>query len=144
MFPKSVSKTDGLGFSLSGYGKFSLGVSTVTGTIPKGLAYTEFGVYVLSIQAPGVNLHFAHANGFPAASDQKLFNALPENFEVIALDKFGHTPRFPISNNWSNQVAELIHYVEGAATAPVYAVGHSFGAVICYMAVCTRRRFLRA
>ena len=92
----------------------------------------------MSIQAPEVNLHFAHANGFPAASYQKLFNALPENFEVIALDKFGHTPRFPISNNWSNQVAELIHYVEGAATAPVYAVGHSFGAVISYMAVCSR------
>lgn len=92
----------------------------------------------MSIESHGIKLHFAHANGFPAASYQKLFNGLPGNFEVLALDKFGHSPRFPISSNWSNQVAELIHYVEGSATAPVYAVGHSFGAVISYMAVCSR------
>ncbi|MFT4994667.1 MAG: pimeloyl-ACP methyl ester carboxylesterase [Paraglaciecola sp.] len=92
----------------------------------------------MPIDPPGVKLHFAHANGFPAASYQKLFNGLPENFAVMALDKFGHNTRFPVSNNWSNQVAELIHYVEAASTAPVYAVGHSFGAVISYMAVCTR------
>ena len=90
------------------------------------------------IEVPDVKLHFAHANGFPAASYQKLFNGLPENFSVLALDKFGHTARFPISNNWGNQVAELIHYVEAVSTTPVYAVGHSFGAVISYMAACTR------
>lgn len=85
-----------------------------------------------------VQLHFAHANSFPAGSYRKLFTALPENFKVIALEKFGHTSRFPISGNWANQVAELIDYVERAATSPVYAVGHSFGGVISFIAVCKR------
>ena len=85
---------------------------------------------VLPLEVPGVTLHFAHANGFPAPSYQKLFAALPENVEVLALAKFGHTPRFPISNNWINQVAELIYYIEHSGTTLVYAVGHSF---CCYL-----------
>jgi pimeloyl-ACP methyl ester carboxylesterase len=85
-----------------------------------------------------LTLHFAHANGFPAASYRKLFAALPTNFEVLALDKFAHTPRFPVSNNWHNQVDELIDYVERRASGPVYAVGHSFGGVVSYMAACQR------
>jgi pimeloyl-ACP methyl ester carboxylesterase len=85
-----------------------------------------------------ITLHFAHANGFPAASYRKLFAALPINFEILALDKFAHSPRFPVSNNWRNQVDELIDYVECRASGPVYAVGHSFGGVISYMAVCQR------
>lgn len=85
-----------------------------------------------------ITLHFAHANGFPAASYKKLFAALPANFSVLALDKFAHSPRFPVSNNWRNQVDELIDFVECMSTDPVYAVGHSFGGVISYMAVCQR------
>ena len=92
----------------------------------------------LSIKQIQVKVHFAHANSFPAGSYRKLFKALPENFKVLALEKFGHTSRFPISRNWTNQVAELIAYVESSATDPVYAIGHSFGAVISYIAVCQR------
>lgn len=85
-----------------------------------------------------ITLHFAHANGFPAGSYRKLFAALPTNFEVLAIDKFAHSPRFPVANNWRNQVDELIDYVECRAVDPVYAVGHSFGGVISYMAACQR------
>lgn len=83
-------------------------------------------------------LHFAHANGFPSGSYNKLFSALPDDFNVLALDKFGHAPHFPVSNNWGNQVEELIEYIEQTANGPVYAVGHSFGGVVSYMAVCSR------
>ena len=79
-------------------------------------------------------LHFAHANGFPASSYNKVFSSLEEDYQVIAVNKFGHTPRFPISQNWTNQVAELIEYVQDKSAEPVFAVGHSFGGVISYMA----------
>ena len=83
-------------------------------------------------------LHFAHANGFPASSYNKVFSSLEEDYQVIAVNKFGHTPRFPISQNWTNQVAELIEYVQDKSAEPVFAVGHSFGGVISYMAACAR------
>lgn len=83
-------------------------------------------------------LHFAHANGFPASSYNKVFAGLPENYQVLAVNKFGHTTRFPISPNWANQVAELIEYVRDKSAEPVFAVGHSFGGVVSYMAACVR------
>lgn len=85
-----------------------------------------------------VNVHFAHANGFPAGSYRKLFDALNDDYGLCALEKFGHTNRFPISKNWHNQTQELIDYIESTQRQPVYAVGHSFGGVVSYMAACTR------
>lgn len=85
-----------------------------------------------------IQLHFAHANGFPAESYKKLWRHLPEDFHVIAKDKFGHDPQKPVLDNWDNQVEELIEYVESHKTQKVYAVGHSFGGVISFMACCLR------
>jgi pimeloyl-ACP methyl ester carboxylesterase len=90
-----------------------------------------------------VLVHFAHANGFPANSYAKLFAHLSNDIELIALDKFAHNPEFPLNNNWGNQVNELIHYVETTQAAigsnlPVVLVGHSFGAVISYLACCQK------
>jgi len=85
-----------------------------------------------------INLHFAHANGFPAPSYQQLFNQLPDDFELHALTKFAHSARFPVSANLSNQVAELIDYLTHKVANPVYVVGHSFGAVVSFMAACER------
>jgi len=88
-------------------------------------------------------LHFAHANGFPANSYTKLFANLSDSIELIALDKFAHNPEFPLNNNWENQVNELIQYVQIKQAAigsnlPVVLVGHSFGAVISYLACCKK------
>ena len=85
-----------------------------------------------------INLHFAHANGFPAPSYQQLFNHLPDNFELYALTKFAHSKRFPVNANLGNQVAELIDYLTHKVANPVYVVGHSFGAVVSFMAACER------
>ena len=90
-------------------------------------------------------VHFAHANGFPAQSYRKLFDHIDSSYQLIALDKFGHNPAFPLNNNWQNQVEELVEYVKseqqqvaqkGSAELPVVLVGHSFGAVISFLAVC--------
>jgi len=88
-------------------------------------------------------VHFAHANGFPANSYAKLFTNLSANIELIALDKFAHNPEFPLNNNWENQANELIHYVEAKQAAigshlPIVLIGHSFGAVVSYLACCKK------
>ncbi|WP_137167280.1 alpha/beta fold hydrolase [Salinimonas lutimaris] len=85
-----------------------------------------------------ITLHFAHANGFPAGSYQEIFNRLPEHWNIIAKPQFGHEPHLPVGRNWQNQVQELLDYVAlNSRDAPVYLVGHSFGAVISFMAACT-------
>jgi len=83
-----------------------------------------------------INIHFAHANGFPAASYQQVFNALPSHFNVMALTQFGHNPAFPVNNNLSNLVDELLDYLYKNVDFPVYGVGHSMGALVTYMAAC--------
>lgn len=85
-------------------------------------------------------VHFAHANGFPAGSYKKLFDYLPSEFEIIAIDKMAHNPRYPLNDNWENQVAEMIEFVEQnkGSHHKVVAVGHSFGAVVSYMSACLR------
>ena len=90
-----------------------------------------------------LTVHLAHANGFPAQSYAKLFSHLDKRIDLIALDKFAHNPKFPLNNNWQNQVDELIHFVETQNASrekalPVVLVGHSFGAVISYLACCKK------
>lgn len=83
-------------------------------------------------------LNFAHANGFPSKTYRQFFAALPDNYSIIAKDMYGHEPKFPVSNNWQNQINEMIEFVENNSDAPVYAVGHSFGAALSLQACCTR------
>ncbi|WP_299078474.1 alpha/beta hydrolase [uncultured Paraglaciecola sp.] len=85
-----------------------------------------------------IHLHFAHANGFPAGSYQQLFQQFPNDFKVHAITKFAHSSRYPVNANLSNQVAELIEYLTQNVAKPVYAVGHSMGAVVSFMAACER------
>ncbi|MDT0594182.1 alpha/beta fold hydrolase [Glaciecola petra] len=85
-------------------------------------------------------LHFAHANGFPAESYNKLFKQLTPRYKVIAKDKFTHNNAYPLNDNWESTVDELVDYTEHHLTKgeKAIAVGHSFGAVISYKAVCKR------
>ncbi len=88
-------------------------------------------------------IHFAHANGFPAASYQKVFSYLEPQFNIIALDKFAHNPQYPVKMGWQHQVDEMLEFIQSQTKQPVYAVGHSFGAVISYMAVCQYPEYFR-
>lgn len=85
-----------------------------------------------------INIHFAHANGFPAGSYRQIFNQFPDDFEVYALTKFAHSERFPVNANLGNQVTELIDYLTHKVGEPVYLIGHSMGAVVSFMAACDR------
>lgn len=77
-------------------------------------------------------LHFAHANGFPAGSYRQLLTALGAHYQVLAIEKLGHDPRYPVNDNWRNPVRELRDYLRAHANGPVIGVGHSFGGVVTF------------
>lgn len=79
-------------------------------------------------------LHFAHANGFPAGTYRKLLDLLNPDYTVIAIEKLGHNPDYPVDDNWPSLVNELIDYVKSNASEPVIGVGHSLGSVLTFLA----------
>ncbi|MEM0910002.1 MAG: alpha/beta hydrolase [Pseudomonadota bacterium] len=89
-------------------------------------------------------LHFAHANGFPAGSYKKFLRHFEPQFNVAALEKYAHDERYPLKDNWDNQVHEMIDYIQYQFDKPVVAIGHSFGGVISYMAACTQPNLFKA
>ena len=79
-------------------------------------------------------LHFSHANGFPSATYHKLFSFLKKDFIVGFMPLHGHHPDYPVNDNWTNLVEELIHYIEQNYNEPVFGVGHSLGGVLTFLA----------
>ena len=80
---------------------------------------------------------FSHGNSFPAATYNVLFkNLRSRGFVVKAVDKFGHDPKHPVTNNWPHLVAQLTEFaqreVEKAAEA-AFLVGHSLGGFLSLM-----------
>lgn len=88
------------------------------------------------------SVFFAHANGFPSATYGKLFAALAPDYSVQHLEQHGHDPCFPVNDNWSNLVDELIHHLE-TNTQPIWGVGHSLGGVLHYHAALLRPELYR-
>lgn len=82
-------------------------------------------------------VQFSHANGFPAGSYRQILEPLRKDFRVRAVDRFGHDPRFPVTDGWPRLVDELLHAVE-AHGEPVLAVGHSLGGYLSLMAAARR------
>jgi pimeloyl-ACP methyl ester carboxylesterase len=86
-------------------------------------------------------INFAHANGFPAGSYQTFFQYFTHaadqqhNYKIIANQQYGHNVKFPLHNNWQHLVEELVQFVK-QQPEPVIALGHSFGAVISFIAAC--------
>lgn len=79
-------------------------------------------------------IHFAHGNGFPALCYKQMLNHLEERFDYCYIDRIGHDPLYPVSENWHNLVKELIASVKRQANQPVIAVGHSLGGVLSLLA----------
>ena len=78
---------------------------------------------------------FSHGNSFPAGTYSLLFDDLRRRgFRVEAVEKFGHDPRYPVTNNWPHLVEQLSDFVQPlAAQAPVFLVGHSLGGFLSLM-----------
>ena len=83
---------------------------------------------------------FSHANGFPAGTYRVLFEAWrAAGYTVAAVERFGHDPAYPVSNNWPRLREQLLQLVQAQAQdQPVFLVGHSMGGYLCLMAACKR------
>ena len=81
---------------------------------------------------------FSHANSFPASTYKVLFKSLrSRGYTVKAVEKFGHDPRYPVSNNWPRVVQQLVDYVQPQVDKtgePAWLVGHSLGGFLSLMA----------
>jgi len=78
-------------------------------------------------------IHFAHANGFPAKTYSKLFSLLADDFEVGYLERHGHNPKFPVTDNWRFLRDELREEIKSRYTEKIIGVGHSLGGILHFL-----------
>lgn len=80
---------------------------------------------------------FSHANSFPASTYRVLFkNLRSRGFTVKALEKFGHDPRYAVTNNWPHIVQQLADFVQAQVDKTgekAWLVGHSLGGFLSLM-----------
>ncbi len=82
---------------------------------------------------------FSHGNSFPAGTYRALFDAWrAAGFEVHAIEKFGHDPRFPVTSNWPHLRDQLVNFIERDVAEPAYLVGHSLGGFLSVLAAARR------
>ena len=80
---------------------------------------------------------FSHGNSFPARTYGVLVQSLKaRGFQVKAIEKFGHDPRYPVTSNWPHLVTQLADFatqeVEKSGQ-PAFLVGHSLGGFLSLM-----------
>jgi len=82
-------------------------------------------------------LIFSHGNSFPASTYRVLFRHLrARRFSVKAIEKFGHDPQYPVTNNWPHLVQQLADFTQAEvdkAGEPAFLVGHSLGGFLSLM-----------
>ena len=88
---------------------------------------------------------FSHGNSFPASTYRVMLDDLQRRgFRTTAVEKFGHNPRYPVTNNWPHLVEELSDFVEPLAQqAPVFLVGHSLGGFLSLMTAAKHPSWVR-
>ena len=56
---------------------------------------------------------FSHGNSFPSGTYNVLFGHLRQRgFDISAVERFGHDPRFPVTNNWPHLVEQLAEFAQ--------------------------------
>lgn len=91
-------------------------------------------------------LVFCHANGFPAGTYHQLFDGWrAAGWRVLAPEKFGHEPGYPVTGNWPRLRDQLIDFIAANAGGdPVHLVGHSLGGYLALLAACRQPALARA
>jgi pimeloyl-ACP methyl ester carboxylesterase len=88
-------------------------------------------------------IHFAHANSYPAGTYRKLFDLLGEHYNIGALDMHAHNPAYPVRTGWPHLVRELADELEKRYTEPVILLGHSLGGMLSVMTAAKRPDLVR-
>ncbi len=87
--------------------------------------------------SPKPHVIFSHGNSFPASTYGVLFQSLrARGYQVSAIEKFGHDPRYPVTSNWPNLVQQLADFSSAQVRQvgqPVFLVGHSLGGFLSLM-----------
>ena len=80
---------------------------------------------------------FSHGNSFPASTYRVMLDSLRNRgFAVSAIEKFGHDPKYPVTDNWPHLVQQLADFAQAAADRagqPMFLVGHSLGGFLSLM-----------
>jgi pimeloyl-ACP methyl ester carboxylesterase len=82
---------------------------------------------------------FSHGNSFGAGTYRLLFEAWrAAGYTVLAVDRYGHDPAYPVASNWTALRNQLIDHTVAHASEPVHFVGHSLGGLLSLLAACRR------
>ena len=88
-------------------------------------------------------IHFAHANGFPAKTYNKLFSFLEDDFEIGYLERHAHNPKFPVTDDWKFLAEELGEEIEKRYAEKIIGVGHSLGGILHFLVAVERPELYR-
>ncbi len=78
-------------------------------------------------------IHFAHANGFPAQTYNKIFSFLKDDFEINYLERHAHNPIFPVTDGWHRLADELCEEIVSRYDKPIIGIGHSLGGILHFL-----------
>jgi len=89
---------------------------------------------------------FSHANGFPAGTYSQHFDIWrTAGYRVIAVERYGHDPAYPVTSNWPRLRDQLLDLVKRESPGqPVHFVGHSLGGYLSLLAACKRPELARS
>lgn len=88
---------------------------------------------------------FNHANGFVAGTYATLFERWrAAGWRVLAHDKFGHDPKYPVTSGWPHVRDELLAFIDREAKGePLFLVGHSMGGYLSLLGASRRPQQVR-
>lgn len=90
----------------------------------------------IDLGGEGPDLHFAHANGFPAETYRNLLERLSGACHVLGMNQRPLWPGFRPGDirSWNDLVDDLIGFLDARTKPPVVGVGHSLGGVLTALA----------
>jgi pimeloyl-ACP methyl ester carboxylesterase len=78
-------------------------------------------------------LVFAHGNGIPRPVYQKMLIGLSHRFIATGVDRFGHDPRYPVTESWPRLLDQLRSHIASLGE-PVTLLGHGSGGWLSLLA----------